>query len=163
MLATFRMSGADKIEGAFGKKLGDVFDPASAIGTLGSWYRISSTNGFRSFTRYYVMITPTTKRIYCITASGIAENPSSVMKEKALIMEILEQKYGPRVVRTKKDELIDPHGDANWIRQGARSIHLKTSGVAGTFVIYYSDNDLANVADQEMHAEEAGKVNKSGL
>ena len=89
----FSAFGADRIEGAFGKKLGDTFDPASAIGTSQltdgtPMYEFSTTHGFRSFKRYYVLITPTTRKIYCIWGIGSAENTKSGQKEQALIMEI---------------------------------------------------------------------------
>src|SRR5690348_13888600 len=97
----FTASATEKIEGAFGKKLGDVFDPSTAIGkselTDGTpMYEFSTTNGFRSFTKYYVLITPKTKKIYSIWGMGSVANTESGQKEQALIMEILEQKYGPK-------------------------------------------------------------------
>ena len=156
---------ADKIEGAFGKKLGDVFDPASAIGTSKltdgtPMYEFSTTNGFRSFKRYYVMITPTTKKIYSIWGIGTAENTESGKKEQALVMEIIQEKYGAK----QKAGLLDSFGDVNRIDQGTRYIITKVSGFTDiTLDIRYYDLDLEKIAEKERLVEEAKKVDKSGL
>jgi hypothetical protein len=156
---------ADKIEGAFGKKLGDVFDTASAVGTSTltdgtPMYEFSPPNGFRSFKRYYVMITPITKKIYSIWGIGTAENTESARKEQALIMEILQQKYGTK----EKPGLFDSLGDLNTIDQGNRYIITKISGFTDvTLDIRYYDRDLQKLAEKERLAEEAKKVDKSGL
>jgi hypothetical protein len=54
----------DKIEGAFGMALGQKFDPEKAIGTSSltdgtPMYQFNPEKPFRSFTKYFVMITPT--------------------------------------------------------------------------------------------------------
>jgi hypothetical protein len=104
--------GAEKIEGAFGKKLGDVFDRNSAIGTSKltdgtPMYEFLTTNGFRSFKRYYVLMTPVTHKIYSIWGIGNVENTEAGQKEQAVIMEILKQKYGS----DEKPNLLDAIGD----------------------------------------------------
>ena len=59
------------ISGAFGIQLGEYFNPESAIGT-GSltdgtiMYQFQSEKPFRSFSRYYVLITPKTNKVYSI-------------------------------------------------------------------------------------------------
>lgn len=163
--ATVGAFGADKIEGAFGMKLGEVFDPASAIGTSGlsdgtPMYEFSTTNGFRAFKRYFVMITPTTKKIYSIWGIGTAENTESAKKEQALIIEILQEKYGA----TKKEGLMEVMGDAKLIDQGSRFILSKISGFKDiSHDLRYYDRDLEKLAEKERIAEEAKKVNKGGL
>ena len=163
--ATVSAFGADKIEAAFGKKLGEGFDPASAIGTSKltdgtPMYEFSTTNGFRSFKRYYVMITPTTQKIYSIWGIGTAENTESAKKEQALVMEILQQKYGAK----KKEGFMDAVGDAKQIDQGSRYIVTKISGFTDiTHDIRYYDRDLEKQAEKERLVEEAKKVNKDGL
>ncbi len=161
----FNAFATDKIEGAFGKKLGEAFDPASAIGTSKltdgtPMYEFSTTNGFRSFKRYYVMITPATKKIYSIWAIGSAENTESGKKEQALVMEILQQKYGVKA----KPGLFDSLSDVNRIDQGSRYIATKVNGFTDISLdIRYYDRDLENVAEKERLVEEAKKVDKSGL
>ena len=88
----------EKIEGAFGKRLGDVFDPTQAIGTSKltdgtPMYEFVTSTGFRSFKRYYVMVTPTTHKIYSIWGIGSIENTEAGHKEQAVVMELLRQKY----------------------------------------------------------------------
>ena len=157
--------GAEKIEGAFGKKLGDVFDPKKAIGLSRCEdgtpiYEFRPANSFRSFTRYYVLITPTSKKIYNIWGVGSAENTSVAQKEQAVIMEILQQKYGVK----EKPGVIDILGDVNTIKQGNRGVVTKISGFGNVqFHIRYYDSDLVKLAESERITEESKKVNKSGL
>ena len=163
--ATVSAFGADKIEGAFGMKLGDTFETNSAIGTSKltdgtPMYEFSTTNGFRSFKRYYVMITPTTKKIYSIWAIGTAENTESAKKEQALIIEILQQKYGAK----EKEGFMDAIGDTKRVDQGSRYILSKISGFTDiTHDLRYYDRELEKLAEKERITEEAKKVNKGGL
>jgi hypothetical protein len=164
-VAAFTATGADKIEGAFGKKLGDVFAPESAVSTSKltdgtPMYEFSTTNGFRSFKRYYVLITPTTKKIYAIWGIGTVENSESGKKEQALVMEILQQKYGTQ----EKAGLLDSLVDVNRIDKGSRYIITKISGFTDvTLDVRYYVSDLEKLAEKERLAEEAKKVDKSGL
>lgn len=164
-LATFAASGADKIEGAFGLRLGSVFDPTNAIGTSKltdgtPMHEVSTTNGFRAFKRYYVMITPTTKKIYSIWGIGTAKNTETGKKEQSLIMEILQQKYGTK----KKEGVMDAMSDAKRVDQGNRYILSKISGFTDiTHDIRYYDRDLEELAEKERLTEEAKKVDKGGL
>ena len=156
---------ADKIEGAFGKKLGDQFDPSTAIGTGKltdgtPMYRFSPTNEFRAFTDYFVLITPKTHRIWCIWAQGSTENTDTGKKEQDLVMLILKDKYG----EPKKQRAIDRLGDVKVIDQGNRCITTKLTGIAKvTFDVRYMDLLHSEQADKEHLQEEARKVDKSGL
>jgi hypothetical protein len=163
--AAVKAFGAEKIEGAFGIKLGDTFDTNSAIGTSKltdgtPMYQFSTTNGFRSFQRYYLMITPTTKRVYSIWAIGTAENTESAKKEQALIIEILQQKYGAK----EKEGILETVSDAKRVDQGSRYILSKISGFTDiTHDLRYYDRELEKLAEKERIREEAKKVNKDGL
>jgi hypothetical protein len=164
-IATFSTFAADKLEGAFGKKLGDVFDPSSAIDTSKltdgtPMYEFSTTNDFRSFKRYYVMVTPTTHKIYSIWGIGNVENTEAGQKEQAVIMELLKQKYGTE----GKQGLLDTMGDVKRISQGSRYVLTKLSGFLDvTLDIRYYDADLEKVAEKERLAEETKNADKSGL
>jgi len=164
-VATFSAIGADKIEGAFGIKLGDVFDPASAIGTSKltdgtPMYEFSTTNGFRSFKTYYVLITPTTHKIYSIWGIGSVENTESGQKEQAVVMELLKKKYGVE----EQQGVFDTIGDVKRIDQGNRYIITKLTGfVDVTIDIRYYDSDLDKLAETERIAAETKKTDDSGL
>lgn len=155
----------DKIESAFGVKLGDVFEPTKAIGK-GSlidgtpMYQFSPAKPFRSFTRYFVMITPKTNRIYSIWGIGDFENTPTAQKEQALLLEILKQKYGEK----KKDGLMAQLSDLKQIDQGDRSVVVKISGMMEvTMDIRYYDEPLRKLAENERLEIEAKKVDSSGL
>ena len=86
---------ADAIEGAFGLKLGDIFDSSKAISksslTDGTpMYQFRPEKPFRSFSSYYVMITPTTHKIYAIWGIGSVQNTESGKKEQAIVMQAIE-------------------------------------------------------------------------
>ena len=88
------------IVGAFGLKLGDVFDPEKATGRTKSpegkviHYGIKPMIPFRSMHDYYVRITPKTKRIYAIWAKGVLGSSGAAKKEKTIILDFLKEKYG---------------------------------------------------------------------
>jgi len=164
-VGTFSAVGADKIEGAFGKKLGDVFDPSSAIGTSKltdgtPMYEFSTTNGFRSFKTYYVLITPTTHKIYSIWGIGSVENTEAGQKEQAVVMELLKKKYGV----DEKQGILDTMGDVKRIDQGNRYVITKLNGFMDvTIDIRYYDSDLDKLAEAERLAAETKKADSSGL
>lgn len=163
--ATPTSPAAEKIEGAFGKKLEDIFHPAQAIGTSKltdgtPMYEFATPTGFRSFKRYYVMITPTTHKIYSIWGIGSAENTQAGQKEQAVIMELLTQKYGP----TEEAGLFDTMGDIKRITHGERYVITKISGFTDvTLEIRYYDGELANLAEKERLTSEVQKADKTGL
>jgi len=160
-----KASEPEAIEGAFGKKLGEVFNPASAMDTSKltdgtPLYEFSTPNGFRSFTRYYVMITPTTHRIYSIWGIGSIESTQAGQKEQAVIMELLKQKYGT----DEKQGLFDTMGDVKRIDQGNRHIITKISGFTDvTLDLRYYDGDLEKLAEKERLASEVQNADKTGL
>jgi len=123
-------------------------------------YEFTPTNGFRSFNRYYVLVTPTTKKIYAIWAVGSMVNTETAKKEQTLLMEILQQKYGAK----SKPGLLDSIVDADTVDQGNRYVMTKVSGFTDvTIEIRYYDRDLEKTAEKERIADEANKVDKKGL
>jgi predicted RNA-binding Zn-ribbon protein involved in translation (DUF1610 family) len=155
----------EKIEGAFGKKLGGVFNPASAINTSKltdgtAMYEFYTANKFRSFEHYYVLITPTTHKIYSIWGIGSVENTEAGQKEQAVVMELLKQKYGTE----EKQGLFDTIGDVKRIDYGNRYIMTKITGFTDvTLDIRYYDSELEKLAEQERIASEIQKTDKTGL
>lgn len=95
----FSAQAEEKISGAFGIKLGQVFAPSGAIGkgslTDGTpMYQFSPKKKFRSFSTYYVLITPKTHKVCSIWGIGNMENNPSCKKEQALVMAILQKSMG---------------------------------------------------------------------
>jgi len=80
----------EKIEGAFGLKLGDVFD-VTAKGTDS----FTPQTPTRSFDRYFVHTTPKSRRIHHIGATADFSSKSDLEKERFAILELLISKYGP--------------------------------------------------------------------
>lgn len=162
---TITAQAEEKIVGAFGMRLGDTFYPESAIGkgalTDGTpMYQFAPKKRFRSFNRYYVMITPKTHRIYSIWAIGPVENTEVGEKEQAVIMTLLERKYGKK----EKEGLFDALMDAKQVDQGNRYAMVKVSGFMDvTIDIRYYDKKLSDLAEKERVALEAEKVDDSGL
>lgn len=156
---------AEKIEGAFGMKLGEVFEPAKAVGkselTDGTpMYEFAPEKTFRSFKKYFVLITPKTNRIYSIWGIGSAENTPTAQKEQALIMEILRQKYG----EGEKQGIFDAMTDLTRVNQGERQVMVKISGITDvTIDIRYYDAPLTKLAEKERLEIEAKKVDSSSL
>lgn len=154
-----------KIEGAFGKKFGEVFHPAQArytkklpSGTL--IYEFTPSTGFRSFNLYYVAITPTTHKIHSIWGMGSAENRRAAQKEQAVIMELLKQKYGVE----EEEGLFNTADDAKRVAQDDRHITIQISDSSDvTLVIIYYDGELKKLAEEERLASEIKKVGKTGL
>ncbi|HVU06915.1 MAG TPA: hypothetical protein VHG89_00060 [Verrucomicrobiae bacterium] len=140
-IATFA---ADKIEGAFGMKLGDTFDPSSAIRILEGKdgipsYQFNTTNAFRSFKNYFVMVTPKTHQIYSIWAVGKIGDLQAGKEEQAKVMELLRKQFGNDEAPTDME-----------IHQGNRLVATKLVGnVDVTIAILYTDSDLKALADKE--------------
>lgn len=155
----------EKIDGAFGMKLGDVLQPANVIGksetTDGTpMYEFSPSKPFRSFTNYYVLITPTTHKIYEVWGIGSVANTETGKNEQALIMELLQKKYGAG----EKPGIMDTIGDAKRISQGTRHVVTKINGLFDVKLeIRYIDTELEDVAEKERIASEKQKVDPSGL
>jgi hypothetical protein len=142
------------IEGAFGAKLGDEYDTNSAInmsteadGT--STYEFNPANAFRSFSHYYVKITPATHKIYGILASEDFADEDSAQKEQVLVMKMLKDQYGPE----EDQNPADAKGNVERIVQGNRYIMTReVSSLGARLGIGYYDKDLQKLAGQEQTA-----------
>ena len=123
-------------------------------------YQFAPQNPFRSLTKYYVLITPTTNKIYSIWGMGAAGNTETGKKEQDVIMALLTQKYGS----PKKEGVFDALYDAKQISQGNRTVLTKVTGfVDATLEIRYYDHDIEKVGEQERLAIEARKAGGKGL
>jgi hypothetical protein len=159
------VSAEEKITGAFGLELGQTFTPQDAIGegslTDGTpMYQFSPKKKFRSFSRYYALITPKTNKVYSIWGMGNMENNPSCKKEQALIMAILKKKYG----KEEKGQLFSSLNDIKEIDQGNRYVLTKCSGFVDVSLdIRYEDKELEQQAENERIILESEKVDSSGL
>lgn len=155
----------EKLSGAFGIKLGQIFKPQEAIGkgslTDGTpMYQFSPKKKFRSFSTYYALITPKSHKVYSIWGIGNMENDPSCKKEQALVMAILQKKYG----KIEKDQLFSSLYDVKQIDQGNRYVLTKCSGFGDvTLDIRYKDKKLEQLAENERIILESEKVDSSGL
>lgn len=154
------------ISGAFGITFGCKFNPDFSIGQ-GSlkdgtpMYMFQPVNKFRSFNQYFVMITPKTHLVYSIWAIGNIKNTETGKKEQAVIVSLLEQKYG----KQEENNLVPNLYDAVLIRQSDRDIMVKVSGVFNdhTIDIRYFDNEIKALAEKERIEIESKKVDSSGF
>jgi len=171
----------EPITGAFGMTLGSVYDHNSTIDIIGTTdggqlYQFHPQNKFRSFSRYYIMITPKTDKIYSIWGIGDIVKPEVGKKEQAVLMSILENKYGD----SEREELFDSSDNVKQIDQGNRFIIVKLSEenlnvdmeIINLFSsskrelsdfsyvkieIRYYDNALSQLAEKERIDEEASQ------
>ena len=156
---------AQKIKGAFGMKLGDYFDTSKAIGSSSvsdgtPLYEFEVKKTFRSFSKYYVAITPKTKKIAAIWAVGHMKSEGLGEKEQDLIMSLLQDKYG------KSDYLnFNNLFGCKAFKKGKRQIITKVSGFGKniTISIRYEDETLEDLAEKERISLESKKVDSSAL
>lgn len=155
----------DKIEGAFGQKLGGEFNPSFAIGSSQlsdgtPMYEYNEKSTFRSFDHYYVLITPATHKIYSILATANFDSELMAEKEQTVVMEMLAQKYGPVAGQGPSDKT--DHFEK--IEQGKRDAGTKITGLTDvTLYILYYDDDLASLAEKERIANEVQHSDKTGI
>lgn len=156
---------SEPIEGAFGQKFGDVFDIEKAIskGALTSgtpMYEFKPDKGFRSFSRYFVLVTPATHKIYSIWGLGKVPNKETGAQEQSLVMQLLSEKYGD----IDKADPMDAFNNIKHITKGSRYVLTKIDGVMDFSIeIRYVDQELEKLAEKERLVIEAKKVDASGL
>lgn len=154
-----------RISGAFGINFGCKFDTEFSLGehalTDGTpMYLFKPKSKFRSFSRYYVIITPKTHQVYSIWGRGDVENTQTGQKEQAVILSILEKKYGKR----KDSGIVGSLYDAESIVKGDKSIMVKVTGfIDTTLEVRYYDDTLKALAEKERIEIESSKVDDSGF
>lgn len=158
-------SAQEKIESAFGLKLGDVFDISQATGktqTKGGnpIYDFKPKNPVSGLTIYRVMVTPTTHKICLIGATGSAATTSEAKAKQAVIMSLLNKKYG----ESAPPKIGDAFSDSKRITQGTRVVETNVSGILEAMLtLTYCDAELATLAEKERIAIEAAKTDAGGL
>ena len=155
----------DPISAAFGIKLGSNFDVTSSIGSNSltdgtTMYKFKTENPFRSFSRYYVLITPKTEKVYSIWGIGDIDSDAMCEKEQDLLMAILVKKYG----EMSEQSLMSSLYDSKTISQGDKSVSTKCTGFSDiTIDIRYYDHELKTLAEKERIELESDKLDASGL
>lgn len=155
-------SHAEPLEGAFGMKLGDVFKgPFKATSSLNDGtplYEFTPAKPYRAFTRYYVTVTPTTKRISRIWAIGDQESDPKCDAERNVIKAVLEKKYGG-----KFEDVLFSNDEA--LKAGTKSVFLKCEGFSPPISIQaiYRDSSMMALEEKERVEQEATKVDTDGL
>jgi len=155
----------ETIEGAFGKKLGDVFDSSSSVRTErvadgtpegAPIYEFSPTARLGSFERYFVRITPNTHKIWSLEAVRDVEDKEAAQREQGAIMQQLVEKYGvEREIRTHNGM-----GEMRRFGQGRRYIETQLTGfIHVTLSIRCGDVDLqrTSVAEKDAAAVELSR------
>ncbi|MBI3878432.1 MAG: hypothetical protein HY300_21110, partial [Verrucomicrobia bacterium] len=151
--------GAEKIEGAFGFKLGELY-PRSEADKLANKtdFEFTPTNGYRVFKFYSLTVTPKTGQICSILAHGPVKSITTARAEQQDLMDLLSDKYGNAT----------PDGTASGramstkvITQDKRVvesyIHTTPSGVV-VLVTSYKDLDLMEL----FRKERVGEIKKKG-
>ena len=166
------LSAEEEITGAFGIKLGQILSwqmirdsELAFTHGIDNMYSFYPEKKFRSFSFYSIAITPKTRRIYNIFASGDMDDDSTCEKEQALIMAILKQKYGEVDKLSSALASLDPHYiNPQIIEQGDRKVGTVCSRLPDVDLsISYSDSRLSELAENERIELESSKVDSSGL
>jgi hypothetical protein len=146
---------ASRIDGAFGKKLGDLVDVGGeklVRGPEGLQYAVVfvPTEGYPGLSTFAVSITPYSHKIFRVEASGTLPTAAAVEN----LRRTLELKYGPFV------RFEDSATAARWkFADGERSIVLT---VADRLVrLFYTDDSLAAAARIESTTGAAAAEGKS--
>lgn len=154
----------EEIEGAFGIKFGQVFDPTKTLGTQKSStgevlyaLKVPTPNPF--FDYYFVQITPKTKKIFQIWAQGKVPSLAEGKVRQDSLARTLESKY-----QTQRGLLDSDY--ARILMQGDKSITVKTSRQTdGSFMLdlKYLDPNLKEEGRKEAVDSDVKNVNSKGL
>jgi hypothetical protein len=154
---------AQSITGAFGFKLGGKFNPKNAIGTSETtsgitMYQINPIKKVKFFSSYYVIITPTSKKIRTIWGIGQYPNNDECLNDLDVLKIILQKKYGkPESPISMNKTYIFTHGN--------RGINIKCINNYDNADLYiqYIDLNLDKLAVKEKAAKAAKKIGNDSL
>jgi hypothetical protein len=151
---------AEKIEGAFGLALGDVFD-VTKQGLEANAKKALVPTPFtpdkpnRAFSEYYVFISPKSHRIYKIIATGKFPDENAGYKVFAAIAAFLNKKYGDGA-----------DTGATKVVQNNRSVEVtnkNSSRAELTVQVSFEDDDAARQAGQEQLDAAIKALDTTGL
>jgi len=158
---------ANKIEGGFGLKIGDIFSVKAATGfsetTSGEkLYEVQPSKKIKYFKKYYVLITPKTHKIRQIWGIGNYANKASCEKDLDVLEVMLEKKYGKFI---KPSFSMDTAKYVSDPTNKDRDIIIKCNGFMKpiSFYIMYKDSALDDLSKKEEAEIEAEKMDSSAL
>jgi hypothetical protein len=155
----------EQIDGAFGLKFGQVFDPSKALATAKTTagetlYKVKPPTPNSYFDRYYVELTPNTKKIFHVWALGPVPSESEGKIRRDSLARAIEAKYHA------KRGLFD-NDFARILLQGDTTITVKTSRQSGgggyQLELRYKDATLAKEGNNEAVNNDVKKMDSSGL
>jgi len=152
---------ADKIEGAFGLRLGDSFEPSGrrlvveGVTDTEDAFEFVPKKPNPAFSTYVVFITPNTHRIYRILAISKPADSALANEQSNIIIALLHRKYGAGPFR----------GGQFTISQESRNVTV-TIWSAGSQVSLradYRDETLVTQASEERLDNKLKGANADGL
>ena len=100
----------EKIDRAFGMTLGDTFDTRGTRSTVSKqtgeriyWFKPGPE--FKTFTKYFVSITPGSQKIYTIGGTRVFQTSEECENELDIVTSILAEQYGDPV---KTKDMFNP-------------------------------------------------------
>ena len=161
IFGTVHSAGAEEqITGAFGIKLGQIFNPDTTkeiVPCDNGHCSFTPEKKFRSFDRYSINRTIKTHEVYEISTFADMYLQFACEKEQDLIMAALKKKYGDEKVLARDYIYLTPR----IINQGHRYILTSCLTLVGRLVIKYVDRQLEaiGIAEKESkNAEEQRKI-----
>jgi len=155
---------ANQIDGAFGFKFGEVFDPSTAlekrpVSAGGYLYVVKPPSPNELFSDYFLVITPKSHKIVGIWANRSYKDRTEALEKQAVLKPILEGKYGKAVGNGEQsNKFVIQHPD-----ESVSVTILGNSDKEAYILIKYHSDKLNKIFIQEMQEEGTGKVDKSGL
>jgi hypothetical protein len=142
----------EKIEGAFGLKLGDVWHPKEKPDSKyggGEGYKFTPAQPNSAFSDYLVWITPESHRIFKIMAIGVAPDGKTAEARCAGIAAVLNEKYGgggfaQRV--TVEDRVVTVQPNVQPVPAASEP------GLPSAYAVWYEDSILSGQAVTERNA-----------
>ncbi len=154
----------EEIEGAFGFKFGQVFDPSKSLGTSKNTageilYRVNPPTPNPTFENYYIEVTPDTKKIFHVWAQAKISSDAEAKIRRDSLAQAIIAKY-----QAQKGML-----DSEFARilvQGDTTVIIKTYPNPGGGILLdlrYKNENLAKEGRTEAVGKDAKKMDTKGL
>lgn len=135
----------DELLGSFGKVFGQLFDPIHAMGSTqddygNTLYQFAPKSPYYLFTHYYVTLTPSSKKVASIIATGPINDRKDCKQKRSQLSTILNSKY---FSHSRKRNIID-QGNRSAVIECARLKDKKNA-----IMVTYKDSILIDRAEKE--------------
>ena len=148
----------EKIERAFGMTLGDTFDIRGSRSTVSNqtgeriyWFKPGAE--FKTFSKYFVSITPDSQKIYTIGGTRVFQTSEECENELDIVTSILAEQYGDPV---KTKDMFNPKRINVVIAQQENErvllIECDRLRTNVSLTVFYVDKQLKALAEQEARA-----------